>query len=326
MISNDKDTISQMGLAYHDAFLKHDAGPGHPERALRISEIMTTLKQTDWWKYVEVIEAREATQEEVSLVHDPKYVEAMRRLCDAGGQFLPSMQAAVGPETYPAALRAVGAGLTLADNIMDGRWKLGFAPVRPPGHHAIYSRPRGCCVFNNISILAKYLISKYSLSRIAIIDFDVHHGNGTEEAFWTDPRVLFCSIHQRDLFPSDTGDWYDKGEGEGLGFTINIPIATGTQDKDFLKAFDSQAMPDFLDYKPEIVLVSSGFDGHWMDIQGGLKLTEGTYVELAKRISEIARKSADSKIISILEGGYDISGCIQGVNHYLKTLLDEQNA
>jgi len=311
----------KLGLAYHKAFMLHDTGPDHPECSERIEAIMQAIQSSSWSDLVEVVEAREATVEEVALVHNPRYIEAMRRICEAGGQFLPALEAAVGPESYPAALRAVGAGLTLADSVMKGRWKLGFAPVRPPGHHAVFSRPRGFCIFNNIAILAKYLIERYNLTRIGILDFDVHHGNGTEHAFWTDSQVLYCSIHRENYFPGDTGNWDDIGEGEGKDYTINIPMPAQSQDKAYLEAIDKYATPRILEYKPQIMLVSAGFDGHWRDLLGGMRLTDRAYEEFGKRVKAYAAVDGQDRIITMLEGGYDLIGNAEGINGYLGALI-----
>ncbi len=315
--------MARLAVAYHDDFKKHDAGPDHPERAERVCEILQTIKKAPWADRLDYVEPRVATQEDVALVHDIRYAEAMRRLCDAGGQYLPAMGAAVGKESYPAALRAVGAGLTLGDGVMDGSWKLGFGLVRPPGHHAIYARPWGCCIFNNIAILAEYLIQKHKLERIGILDFDVHHGNGTEQAFWASKKVLFCSIHQTSYFPSDTGDWHDTGEGEGKGYTINIPLPPKTTDRPFIDALDRHAIPVFEEYKPQIMLVSAGFDGHWRDIQSGLKLTELVYGEIARRAKAIANIAGEGRVITMLEGGYDSEGNSASVLEYFGAMLED---
>ncbi|MBT7789114.1 MAG: histone deacetylase [Calditrichaeota bacterium] len=313
--------MSILGIATHKFCQEHDAGPDHPERWGRVAVILDALQRESLWESVREYEARAATVEEVSYIHNPKYIEAMRRLCEKGGEFLPSMDAAVGPESYPAALHAAGAGLTLADEIMNGQIQMGFAAIRPPGHHSIYARPWGFCIFNNISILAKYLIEKYSLKRIAVVDFDVHHGNGTEQAFWADPKVLYCSIHQEDYFPADTGNWHDTGEGEGEGFTINIPVAARCDDETWLSAFDRYAIPRLEEFEPQIVLVSVGFDGHWRDIISGIKLTGKAFSGIGSRILKIAEGSADGKIISVLEGGYDDVGTAEGAVAYFSALM-----
>jgi len=316
--------MARLGLAFHEDFIRHDAGPDHPERAERILAILEQIRQASWINEVEFVEPRLATQEEVALVHDKRYVEAMRRLCDAGGQYLPLMGAAVGPASYPAALRAVGAGLTLADGVMSGRWCMGFGLVRPPGHHAVYARPWGCCIFNNVAVLAKYLLTRHGLSRIGILDFDVHHGNGTEQAFWTDSRVLFCSIHQESCFPSDSGDWHDIGEGEGADFTINIPLPPKTTDRAFIDTLDRYADHAFRDFKPEFMLASAGFDGHWRDLQGGLNLTGQVYGEIAKRLRQWAEIAAEGRLIVMLEGGYDAAGNREGVSAFGDELMKGQ--
>ncbi len=282
---------------------------------------MSKIEKAPWHRLVQQIEPRQATMDEVGYVHSINYIESMRKLCESGGEFLPAMSAAVGKETYPAALYAVGAGLTLADEIIKGSWKLGFAPTRPPGHHAIHSRPWGFCVFNNISILAHYLLDKHKFDRVAIFDFDIHHGNGTEQTFWKDPRVLFCSIHREDHFPSNTGHWYDKGEAEGEGFTVNIPVTSHADNEQYLQAVDRYALPVFSEFKPQIVLVSAGFDGHWRDIIGGMRLTSELFDGIGERVKAMASGESDGRVITLLEGGYDLIGNSEGVVGYLGTLL-----
>jgi len=283
---------------------------------------MKDIKNAPWNNQVEIIEPRQATIDEVAYVHNPKYIESMRKLCESGGEFLPAMSAAVGETTYPAAMYSVGAGLSLADEIFQDRWKLGFAPVRPPGHHAIHSRPWGFCMFNNISILAHYLLKVHKLERIGIFDFDIHHGNGTEQTFWEDPRVLYCSIHREDHFPSNTGHWYDKGEGKGEGFTVNIPVNHKTDNQKYLSDIDRYALPVFNEFNPQIILVSAGFDGHWRDIIGGMRLTSEVFTSIGERVRTMASQDANGKIITILEGGYDLIGNSEGVLGYFGALLE----
>jgi len=308
-------------LAYHELFTIHDAGPDHPERPERIIAVMDAVKKAEWRDHVQIVGAREATIKEVTLIHDPKYVDAMRRLCEDGGQYLPSMESNVGPESYPAALRAAGAGLTLADQIMEGKYKIGFAPVRPPGHHAIYNRPMGLCIFNNIAILARYLLLNYSIERICILDFDVHHGNGTEASFWEDPSVLYVSLHRDNLFPYDKGRRNDTGKGDGEGFTLNVPLPSGCNDETFLTAFDRYVTPKILNFGPEIMLVSAGFDGHFRDIIGGMSYTGSLFETIADNILALAEANAEGRIITLLEGGYDLEGLSEGIERYLGRLI-----
>lgn len=322
--------MNRLLLAYHPAFLEHDAGPQHPEYPERVEAVLGALENATWNDRIDRIEAREATQEEVALVHSLRYVEAMRRLCDAGGEFLPLMEAAVGRESYPAALRAVGAGLELADRIMqnegsapDLQSTIGFAPTRPPGHHAIMERPMGFCIFNNIAILAKYLQTRHGIERVAIVDFDVHHGNGTEEAFWEDPSVLYVSLHRDNSYPYNKGRSEDSGTGEGRGFTLNLPLAGGSGDREYCHAFDRWVIPKLEEFAPQFLLASAGFDAHIRDPLGGMKLTDRGYREIGLRLKSVADRYADGKMISLLEGGYDLQGLAGGVVAYLGALLGE---
>jgi acetoin utilization deacetylase AcuC-like enzyme len=309
---------------------------------------MQSVQQSSWADRIVRLEPREATTEEIALVHSPRYVEAMRHLCEAGGEYLAQMEANVGRGTWQAAMRAGGAGLTLADRIItnyelritnaESRQPLavsrqpsavsnqpstiniGFAPVRPPGHHAIHERPMGFCVFNNIAITAQYLLQKHGLERIAILDFDVHHGNGTEAAFWYDSRVLFGSIHRDNLYPYDKGRREDIGEGAGRGYTVNIPLPEGSGDEEYLNALRSEWLPKVKEFDPQFVLVSAGFDAHYLDPLGGMNLTADGYEGLAEITLEMAAGAAQGRIIALLEGGYSLDGLTDGVTAYLGRL------
>lgn len=313
--------MERLGLAYHPLFTAHDTGPDHPERPERIRAVMKAINDAPWSDHVDIVEAREATIDEVALVHDRQYIEDIRSICLAGGEYLPAMEASVNPQSYPAALRAVGAGLTLADAVIAGRWKIGFAPTRPPGHHAPPNRPMGFCLFNNIAVLARYLVDIHGIKKVAILDFDVHHGNGTETAFWTDPDVLYCSLHRDNLFPYDKGRVLDRGAEKGAGYTLNIPLVSGGGDEDYLNAMDKTVEPHIREFAPEIVLVSAGFDAHWRDPLGGMKLTRDGYSAIADRLVRIASDTAKGRIISLLEGGYDLQGLAEGTVIYLQRLI-----
>lgn len=314
--------MNRLGLAFHDLFIAHDAGPDHPETPERIRAVMDAIQRAPWWELVDLVEAREAVPEEIALAHDPRYVNAMRRLCDAGGAYLAAMESNVGEESYPAALRTVGAGLTLADGVMNGRWSIGFAPTRPPGHHATWDRPKGFCIFNNIAILAHYLMDRHNLKRIGIFDFDVHHGNGTETAFWRDPRVFYCSIHRENLFPYDRGRVLDRGEDAGEGFTLNIPLQAGSGDDIYLDAIEKNVIPHFAEFDPQIILVSAGFDTHIRDMIGGMRLTGDGYAAIAGCLIKMASGASEGRIITLLEGGYSLEGLAEGVTRYLGRLIE----
>ncbi len=313
--------MKRLGFAYHDLFKAHDAGPDHPERPERIDSVMKAVQEADWYDQVTQVEAREATPEEVAFAHEPRYVTAMRRLCDAGGAFLLSMESNVGKESYPAALRSIGAGLTLADGVLEGQWSIGFAPTRPPGHHASWDRPRGFCIFNSIAVLARYLIIKQHFDRVAIFDFDVHHGNGTENTFYDDPQVLYCSIHRDNLFPYDKGKVLDQGEGTGKGFNLNVPLKAASGDDVYLEAIDKTVIPRFKEFDPQFILVSAGFDGHIDDVIGGMRLTGDGYADIAERVLTMASGSAQGRIVTLMEGGYSLKGLADGVTSYLGRMI-----
>lgn len=315
--------MKKLLLAWSETFITHDAGPDHPENSIRIKHLISKLQSSDWSNQIELVKVVKATVDAVSAVHNPKYVEAIRRICDAGGIYHPALQANLSKNTWDAALYSAGAGITLADRILKGEAKVGFAPVRPPGHHAVYERPLGFCIFNNIAITAKWLIEKHNFERILIFDFDVHQGNGTEELFIADKRVLFASIHQTDHFPSNSGKFSDIGIGEGEGFTINVPIQPKANDDDVLKAIDRYITPQVEEFKPQFVLVSAGFDMHQRDILGNINLTNKGFSGIAERVQAFANFGAEGRIVSLLEGGYDYIGLAEGAEAYLSRLVKE---
>ncbi|MBM3329678.1 MAG: histone deacetylase [Calditrichaeota bacterium] len=329
------DDCNVICLASHTACLNHDAGPGHPERPDRIGAALEGVRSALPDEVVLQLETREADPAEIALVHRPGYIEAMRRLCQSGGEYIPAMEANVGTATWDAALNAVGAGLSLADWMLRQDSTLasqfqnprsilqntkGFALVRPPGHHALADRPMGFCLFNNIAVLARYLQVEHRISRIAIIDFDVHHGNGTEAVFWKDETVLFISIHRDNLFPYHKGMREDRGAGKGLGRTLNLPLPAGSDDDVYQVAYEREIIPAIDDFVPEFILVSAGFDAHWRDPLGGMRVTGAGYQMMGERIRDLAERHSNGRVIALLEGGYDLTGLKDGVSGFVSGL------
>ncbi|MGB7158899.1 MAG: histone deacetylase [Tepidisphaeraceae bacterium] len=257
----------------------------------------------------------------VESVHTRQHVEFVRHVCEVGGGVLDQGDTRVVQESYEVALLAVGAVLRCCDAVMSGQVRRAFAAVRPPGHHAEPDRSMGFCLFSNVAIGARYLQRHHGLERIAIVDFDVHHGNGTQAAFEDDPSVLFVSLHQdpRTCYPG-TGYADDTGVGAGAGYTINLPFPPGADDADYLAAFDDRVIPALDAYQPDAILISAGFDAHHADPLAHVQLSESCYEEMTRRIVEIAEHHSAGRVISALEGGYELRALGRSVVRHLHGL------
>ena len=293
-------------LAIGEVFKYHDTGIGHPESPKRIEVIVDFLKG---FKHsgLEVIGPEKADREVVELVHSPEYVEYIKVFSESGGGHpLGDLDTVVSKRTYEVALYAVGTTLKILRKVIFGEYKVGFAAVRPPGHHAHRELAKGFCIFNNIAIAAKYLLENYGYRKIAILDIDAHHGDGTQEIFYTTDKVLYVSLHQdpKTLYPG-TGFPEEVGEKEGEGFTVNIPLPPATGDKGYALALNSIALPIIELYEPEVLLVSAGFDTHHEDPLTDLNLTLKTYWRIGKALCTLLRKVEG--VVAVLEGGYALN-------------------
>ena len=302
------------GIVRDNIYLQHITDDFHPENPRRLTSIYGMLDKMDQTDLVSVA-ARAATMEELAAVHDKSYVEM---ICGTKGRVQTRLDpdTVASPRSYDAARTAAGGYLALIDAAMSGHIDNGFALVRPPGHHAESGRSMGFCIFNNIAVGARYLEKKYGLSRILIVDFDIHHGNGTQHSFYNDRTVLYVSTHQYPYYPG-TG-WYDEvGAGDGKGYTVNIPFSYGMHDADYLHAFTEIVGPVSRQFKPEIVLVSAGFDIHGSDPLGGMAVTERGFAGMTKMLMDIAAECCGGKMLLTLEGGYDVAALANSVRAVL---------
>lgn len=274
----------------------------HPENSSRLKAILEVMEESLCKEFLDLSVMRNATVDEITRVHEPAYVKNVLALKGLTANLDPETQ--ISPGSVDAALLAAGLGLELVEQIVNGKAQNGFALVRPPGHHSRPSGAMGFCVFNNIAIAAKQAMAM-GIKRILILDWDVHHGNGTQEAFYGDDRVLFVDIHQDNLFPQNSGTLKENGSGKGVGFTVNIPLPPACHDGDYLYVFDRLVRPLAVRYQPELILVSAGFDAHRLDPLGGMKLTTEGFSLLAKRTKHLAESLCGGKIALFLEGGYD---------------------
>jgi acetoin utilization deacetylase AcuC-like enzyme len=291
---------------YYDdpVFGEHDAGPGHPERPERLEAVRRGLRESGLVEALDRVNPREATRAELLRVHSPGHVD---RVAAAEGKCLRfDADTATGPRSYAAAVRAAGAVVDAVVKVLDGAIDRAFCNVRPPGHHATPDRVMGFCLFNNVALGAAAALAR-GLKRVAVIDFDVHHGNGTQEAFYRDPRVLYVSSHQYPFYPG-TGDLDEVGEGEGRGFTVNLPMPAGMGDGDYRRAYREIVEPIGRAFDPELLLVSVGFDPHRDDPIGGMALSPSGFAELMDVCLAVASGSARGRLVAVLEGGYDLEG------------------
>jgi acetoin utilization deacetylase AcuC-like enzyme len=282
-------------------FRKHDTG-AHPENAGRLAAIDDALARHDLLGGRPDIPFAAASDEDLARVHDPRYIAGLRQFAADGGGWLDA-DTAVTPRSFDVAALAAGAGIAAVDAVLDGQARHGFVLARPPGHHATPTRGMGFCLFNTIAVAAAHARSR-GMERVLIVDWDVHHGNGTQDAFYDTDAVLFCSSHQFPHYPG-TGSATERGEGRGEGYTINVPLRAGADDATYAKVFDEVFLPAARAYEPQMVLVSAGFDAHADDPLGDMRLTASGFGALARRVATLADDHADGRLVAFLEGGYD---------------------
>ena len=307
-------------FCFDPQFLKHDTGLDHPERADRLNATIVHLRRQPWFQQLLPVTAIACDLEWIHQIHDPALGQRAESACRAGLPYLDTPDVAVSTATYDTALLAAGGLINVIDEVIAGRADNGFALVRPPGHHAEHNAALGFCVFNNIAIAAKYLQRQHGLEKILILDWDVHHGNGTQHAFESDPSVFFASLHQYPHYPG-TGARSETGDSRGKGATLNCPMSAGAGDSDYTDAFVEKILPAIDRFSPEAILVSAGFDAHQADPLGAINLSTNYYGWMTKRLLEMADKHAGGRLISVLEGGYDLHALAHSVGVHLETLL-----
>jgi len=311
---------TQVGFVFDERCMAHQQDPGHPESPERIAVIKEALEKEGLLAQMLPIPPREATDEELQLVHTRDYIDKVKLVCaDAPGTLGPDVFIMT-PESLPAALLAAGGGLSAVDAIQDQRALRVFCDTRPPGHHALPNRAMGFCIFNNIALAARYAQKKYGLNRILIVDWDVHHGNGTQDIFYEDPNVMYFSSHHFPFYPG-SGSTMEKGFGEAKGTTLNLPLEGGSGDADYIEGYERHLLPAASDFMPEMVMVSCGFDSHFRDPIGGMEVTEAGFGRLTELVVRIANELCGGKIISFLEGGYDLQAIAASAVTHVRELL-----
>lgn len=293
------------GFLYDDAYLNHDTGPGHPERRERLVAATRYLNAQPWFSELKHISPTMVDRKWVEAVHAAGYIDRAGEACENGNPYLDTPDVSISRQSCDTALLAAGGVLTLADEMIAGHIDNGFALVRPPGHHAEKEIALGFCLFNNVAILARYLQTQHGLDKVLILDWDVHHGNGTQHTFEEDPSVLYVSLHQYPYYPG-TGAYSETGEGHGQGATLNCPMSAGATDDDYERAFSEYILPKIDQFKPQAVLISAGFDAHIKDPLAQVCLSTEFYAWMSERMMEMADKHAGGRLLSLLEGGYNL--------------------
>ncbi len=308
-------------LVTHPSFLEHDTGAGHPERSDRMRAIDKVLGHETYAKLVRAeAPLRDDAEEQILLAHPKAHFDVVRTAGEqakAKGSTRIDGDTVMSPGSWEAALRAVGAGLWCVDQVMSGKAANAFAQVRPPGHHAETDRAMGFCVFSNAAIAGLYARSKHGAERIAVVDFDVHHGNGTQDIFWSDKNLFYGSTHQMPLFPG-TGALAETG----VGNIWNAPLREGDAGDVFREAFRQRIVDPLHNFAPDVIIISAGFDAHRRDPLGGLQLVEADFMWATEQMANVANKHCKGRIVSMLEGGYDLEGLAKSVGVHVCTLMD----
>lgn len=309
-----------VAYCYDPLYLEH-AEAGHPERPERLRAVLRLLEEQGMLAHLRKVDATPASLEQLARVHTPTYVAQVARLAQRGGGYLDA-DTYVGPRSYEAACLAAGGLLNVVAAVLRGEAESGFALVRPPGHHALADRGMGFCLFNNVAIAARAAQQEHGLRRILIVDWDVHHGNGTQDAFYTDGSVLFFSIHEYPHYPG-TGHWRERGAGAGEGLMVNVPFPAGVGDEGYLRTVDEVLAPLARRFAPELILVSAGYDAHWLDPLAEMQVTVRGFGRLAKRVKELADALCGGRLVCTLEGGYHLEALSYSVLATLWALAGE---
>lgn len=306
------------GLVYHPDYLQHLTGMTHPERPARLQSIMSQLQKSAFLKELVLLDIKPADLTWIEKIHDRQHIENVRGASERAPTYL-DPDTPVSARSFEVALLAVGGTLAACDAVMSGRVQNAFGAVRPPGHHAERGRAMGFCLFNNIAIAARYLQEQHNCERVLIVDWDVHHGNGTQFSFYDDPSVFYFSIHQYPHYPG-TGARSEQGDGKGKGYTLNVPMPAGTGDAEYVAAFENELVPAARAFKPDVILISAGFDGHRRDPLASMDLTEDGFARLTEIVKRLAEELCCGRIVSLLEGGYELEALALSVQAHLGVL------
>lgn len=307
---------------YDPIYLEHNAPPGHPENKERLVRIMGLLEKQGVLERLVAVEATPVSMGRLVRNHSQRYIDTVRQVAERGGDHL-DLDTYTSPRSYEAALMAAGGLVNVVEAVLDGKVDNAFALVRPPGHHAVKSQGMGFCLFNNVAVAARYALQEKGLERVLIVDFDVHHGNGTQEAFYDESCVLYFSTHQYPHYPG-TGHWREMGRGEGEGYTANVPLPGGVGDKGFSLIFDEFLYPLAERYQPQLIMVSAGYDAHWADPLAAMHLSLTGYANLTRTLKTLADELCEGRLVFTLEGGYHLDVLSYAVLNTFHVLLGDE--
>ncbi len=312
---------AKTGLVYDEIYLKHQTTPGHPESPERLTAIVNRLKSSGLYAKLLSLEPRAAAERWLQTIHTPEYIARARRKCENAEGYLDSGDVPISTDSYDAAVMAAGGVLAAVDAVMEGQVTNAFCALRPPGHHALADRAMGFCIFNNVAIGTRYVQQQYDLARVLIVDWDLHHGNGTQAAFYSDPNVLYFSTHQWPFYPG-TGAASEIGAGAGLNLTINVPLPAGSGDADYTRAFEDQLRPAAMTFRPDFVFISAGFDAQDNDRLGSMRITPAGFARLTRIVKEIAARCCHNRLVSVLEGGYGLEPLAASAEAHIAALME----
>lgn len=312
---------NRLAVLYHEDCARHETGPGHPERPARITHLYSRLRECGIRELLDWEEASPAPMAAMERLHAPAYLRYIEQACLEGQSLLDHGDTHACPDSFDIARLAAGAAIGGVDAVMAGGYRCAFAAVRPPGHHARPGEAMGFCLVNHIAIAAEHARQRYGLHRLLVVDFDVHHGNGTGEMFYRDPDVFFISSHQYPFWPG-SGAAHEQGDGPGLGATRNIPLESGTDGPHALAAWRKCLAEVTRHFRPQLILASAGFDAHARDPLASLQWVEADYAQMARLLVDTAESLGDVPLVSVLEGGYDLEALSGSVIRYLEAMLD----
>ncbi len=307
------------GFVYHPDCLKHDTGHGHPERPDRLKVCIQAIQASHFWSDLVQLKPIIATIDQICDAHTKPYVDSVKRHC---AESVPlAYDTPLSTDSFNAALLSAGNVLAAADAVMTGKVKNSFALVRPPGHHATSDRGMGFCLFNNVAVAAKFLQREHNVGKVAIVDWDVHHGNGTQDIFYSDDSVFFFSIHQFPLYPG-SGLASEIGAGKGIGATLNAPMRAESEANNYIEVFEKLLIPALNNFSPDFIIISAGFDAHRSDLLASINLTAEGFADLTDIIVRIAEQCCEGRLVSALEGGYSLEGLAESVVAHIERLFE----
>jgi len=315
--------MRRTGYVYAQRYLLHDPGSWHPERPDRLKAIHTALETGDLLELVVRLRPDYAPLKWVERLHDPDYIRRFKEACEKGKHIFEVQDCGISRDSYQTALLAVGGVMLAVDAVMDQQVDNAFCAVRPPGHHAERDRAMGFCFFNNVAIGAIYALEHYELERVAIVDWDVHHGNGTQHMFEEDPRVFYVSLHESPeyCYPG-TGYRREEGKGPGKGYTLNLPFPPRSGDEEYLEAMENEVLPRLKRFAPQFVFISAGYDAHAQDPLAHMHLSRLAFRQMTRSLVDLALETAAGRLITVLEGGYNLEVLEECVEDHIRILLD----